>query len=228
MFNKKDAVTKLKEGINALYITECLSSEMNGICEIIANNNIIGITIDQSRDENIMIILNTLLKKNTKIQSIKFYRSGFTEEMIQKFSEILTQTTCISEITLNTPSFMDPNFGIEYLLSAMSKNTSIKSLTLKNIKLDDNASKALYYSLRHNTTIRILKLEINQLGSKNVDWIINLVKENPNLTNVTIPMNDVCGDKLIELDSWFIDESKIEERRMNSVMHRARRVKAIR
>ena len=130
-------------------------------------------------------IIGTLFSKNKTIETVNLSGNNIDDIKAGYISNGLSKNQCLKSVNLSRNKIK--NQGAKYLAGVLKINQSIIEINLKENSIKDAGAEEFAETIRFNTSILRINLESNSVGSKQIDTINKLLKNNIELVNKSAP-----------------------------------------
>ena len=145
------------------------------------------LTDNQIKDEETIILFDSLLEINSKIKLIKIQSNRIGEIGAEKISEFLVKNNTLKH--LNLASNKIGYKGMNYICNSLiNNNTMLEYLMVNYCELSDYCAEKINEMLRKNKTLLYFSFNGNYLTNKGIDIVISALRINQGLKQLC------CGE----------------------------------
>jgi uncharacterized coiled-coil protein SlyX len=165
---------------------------------------IMGRLVDGSslRRDNVAVLAE---KTEIRISTIGQAPPAYTDENWDILAEVTRTTTSLKTLSFGKDAVIA--LQNRYVVEALTKNRTIKTLNLRATFDGDEGAKAVAAILKENSTIEVVDLEDNKITGEGARSIAGALKKNTSILRINLSSNNI-GDKGAEAVADALKKNK--------------------
>lgn len=164
--------------------------------------------------EKIGMIFDIINTSNT-YEELWFFNATMNDEHLKKIASLLSDNEKITSLAICNPKQLTDGSGVKAIATILRTNTTLKQLSLKNCRINEESAIYLAESIAKNSTLTELILDMNSIGSYATKCIMEAFDQHPRPTHLSLNKTD-SADNLNMLANAIANNQSITALELSS------------